>query len=382
MNKIISLALASTLVFSSMAAIPNEANATSKSATVKSKSIIYKNVNKKKKVLTLVKGKKVTVVKKTGSWTKVKYGKKTGYIQTKKLTFISTARQLENVAKVKGALLLKKRTAFLDLASKGKMDTLYNTSYENLSKATIDYSEYVTGLKVSAAVKKKLTTSYTKKAESSLERFSEEVEAWRLLVATSSSLKNYEYDKAEASFTEATEAYARSTVLKSEKGYAGISGELKTTLDNKFKTLNSRFTSSTLKQLADEGHIWLVGEGYFQWNTTKKPYTDSKGIKHTGGIVTTGNNKAARIFAEFPNVNGKALFKNVTMTLSLGDYWNKNKLPKTAEVKIGDTVYSLAQGDEPIKINIDLTNRTSLEFYFANSSSLKQIGLTDIHFNR
>lgn len=382
MNKIVSVMLTSALVFSSIAAMPNEAKAKTQKATVKSKSIVYKNVNKKKKLITVGKGKSVTVIKKTGSWTKVKYSKKTGYVQTKNLKFIATSKQLEKAASVKGALLLKKLTAFNALAKKGNMTAMYKASYENLSKATIEYNEYVSALKVSASVKAKLNNSYTKKAEHGLERFSEDIEAWRLLAQTANYIEKYDYTKAEIIFDEATEAYAKADVLRAEKGYAGLPGLLKTTMDDKFKSLNNRFTSSSVEQLADEGHVWIVGTNSFKWNNTKNPYINSLGTKYTNGLVTTGSNSSAKIITDVAQANGKSAFSKMTVTLSLGEYWDNEQLQKPAEVKVGNVSYYLKQGDLPIVVEVDLTELTTLEINFTTSSSVQEIGLTNIHFYR
>jgi membrane-bound ClpP family serine protease len=52
-----------------------------RSASVKKKVFLTKNAGKGRKLLTVTKGKKVTVIGSSGKYLKVKYGNKTGYVK-------------------------------------------------------------------------------------------------------------------------------------------------------------------------------------------------------------------------------------------------------------------------------------------------------------
>lgn len=382
-----SVSMMSVLALSAVAVSPSEVSAKNTSATTQAKSTVYKAVDKKKKVVTVAKGKKVTVISKTGSWTKIKYGKYTGYTLTKNLKFTTVAQQNVIIATEKGKILLKKLTSFNQLAKAGNITAMSNGKYDELSTLVANYESEVSNYKMSSEEKTKLNTTYTKPLQDGLERYSNELDAWRLLGQAESNIKNNKYDSAQKRVDAANEAYAAGKLLRENKKYAALPTKLATKLEDKFKVVQQRFSYSTFNQLFNDKKVSFSTEEYENTIITENnPFVNSEKKKYTDGFVTPKVSDYGS-YIEIDNLKN-AGFKSVSLTLSLGDYWNSHELsePVTFYVQIDTEYYEmysfkLSGGDEPLEINIPLENmENSLTLHFEELE--QQIGLTNFKFNR
>lgn len=382
MHNLLKVAIVSTVAFSTVATAASAVSqAETTTATVKSNTTLYKAANKKKKLKAVKKSSKVTIVRKGGTWTKVKYAGKTGYMLTKYLKFVSTEAQLENTAIAKGKDLLKKVTALDKIAEAGNITGLYDGTYDDLSTAANTYADYVDNIKVSKEVKTKLKAQYTNVALNTLECYSKEIDTWRYIVQTQGRIKNFKYDTAQKSYDAAVTAFAEGQALRTEKGYAALPPKLEKTLKAQIDLLNERFSTSTYEQLETEGHIGISNndEITFENISSTNPFKALDGKTYTNGFKTLSNDWYKYSFKtiQFP----AGTFKRVTLTVTLGDYWNKNDFDGTAEVIIGGEVYTFSNGDDAINIEYDLSDTTT-KFELKKDTKISNIAFTNIVFYR
>lgn len=387
MVKLNSIAISTVVGISSLLSIPiNSTAAETSTATVKSQTTLYKTASSKTKIITLKKNAKVTIIRKAGSWTKVKYGSKKGYVLTKNLQLSTLSSELKKEAISKGQNLIDKDVKpFIDASLSGDGLYIYR-NYTSLSTKINEYADYIDNLQVNTTTKERLINSYVNPNIKLINSFEKDYESLKYMYLVNKKLKNYNYTDAEELYKKSFNYFNESKQLHAQNGYEPMSQKLESYFDTRFKEQKQMFTYSTYEQLSLFNNV--TGTKGFTAITPTNSFMDSIGNIKTNGIKTSGisisSYKDNIKTIKFP----KGTFKKVEFYVSLGANSNLHSTDKFIfhinNEFYDSKKYTLTTTNNRgwVRYNtLSEHNEFSLKIPFS-STQYKDIAFTDIRFYR
>lgn len=383
------LAISATVGISSILALPSTSSAIEyKSAIVKTNTVMYKTASTKNKIITLKKNAKVTIIRKAGSWTKVKYGSKQGYVLTKNLQLGTLSNELEKEAISKGQTLTDKDVKpFKDASLRGDGQYIYR-NYTSLSTKINEYADYIDNLQLNTTTKEKLINSYVSPNIKLINSFEKDYESLKYMYLVNNKLKNYNYNDAEELYNKSLKYFNESKQLHAQNDYESMPQKLESYFVTQLKLRKQMLSHSTYEQLVSFKNV--TGSKGFINITANNSFMNSIGDIKTNGIKTSGilnlPNSPNYMYrtVTFP----KGTFKKVEFYVSVGAYSNLNSKDKfTFYINKGfsesKTYIMTPTKNNRGQVTFDLSNLDTFSLKIPKSSfQYKDIAFTDIKFYR
>lgn len=398
MRKNISLAASTIVAASTILSVPTSSFATSNSsAEVKEDTTLYKQANKKKELRKLKKSAKVTVIRKTGTWTKVKYGSKTGYILTKKLKFSSDSKLIEKAIIEEGKSLVNKHIAPFERkindnsTNKEKVNYIYN-KVPNIQKDFNAYATKVENLNISEKKKNSIYNKYVQPNLVLVESYTDDVKSVKLISETFRNIKVLRYENAKISYEQFKKNHEKSKETHI-KNNLPMPEKIMKAFNSYKETLERKLSYATYEELLDAGVV--KDSEYFDRISPTSPLLTAQG-KKINGFKTNGqfvkDTTPANGYREFSIQTfelPKNRFKGVKFNVSAGNQVNlinqdfNYKLSNEREVKPYQVEKSYhlnnftVQKEWKFSNNLNNVNTFKIHIY---SPSIKDIAFTDFKF--
>lgn len=353
--------------------MPTTLAASNKTVTVNisggSNLYLRKKASTKSKIIAKVKkGTKLTVVKKQGKWTKVRYKNKIVYAYTKYLLFPPTQKEYVEIAKVKGKGLQDSTKRFKEQLNDGKFTTVVNSTYDKLEKEANSVSSYIKKNIKSEKDKNYLMNTYVNPAKAQLNRVKWDKEVLFALQDTNNLINNLKFDQAHKRFNDVAEYRGRGAALRNTNKLEALPAKTVTYLDAKTKEVENRFSFSYIEQMPYEDN-----SNSFK-KIINKSFKNNRNTTYSHGYIIN-TDRYIWTYRSIPlkNDNYNGNYTRFTATFTLGDYWKTHTVGSGNNIgvlEVNGNKYVLQDGDEPIQIDIDVSDAYNLKLEYYGESNV------------
>lgn len=390
MKKWIACACASTLVLSAVTVDVAHAKKLILRGVTKQDTTMYER--RGKDPIAVIPASEVILIRNREKvWTKVEYNNEYGFVLTAHLKFAKTNKEKEEDLAKSGAKLLKRAKAFRKVVDKGNLDTI---SLESL-KFEFEVSKYaseVSAVNPGKAARERLTKQYVNPARRELKRIQHELTAWDQLKQAETYIKAMQYDEAKKTYNAALASLKAGKALRKKNNYPALSKKFQQKLDKQSKKIKTRFTYSTLTDLINEGHVKFLADFQFTALSTKTPFVDSNGKKHTNGFVTRQSPLVqSSVMLHLRNGLDEVydrdvpIFKKMRYTVARSKASNNIPLTQDVTVTLRGTnilneLTTIAPMNEPIEKETSIEHEPTIFFDFRDVPP--DIAIVDLKFYR